>query len=927
MTLSGDIVVIGALTGLTYAVMAAGLVLVYRATKVINFAHGEIGAFGAAVLAKLVVDHHWNWFIALILVMAIGGLIGAVVERTVVRRLSAAPRVVLLVATIGVAQLVFFAQAILPDISRAVPFPAAFQRNMHVAGVLLQGQHFMAIAVVPAVMVGLGYFLTRTPWGVAIRATAANPDSARLAGIEVNRVSALVWVLAGVLATVAVVIANPIRGVLVGGTFAAGSSVALGPSLLLRALAAALVGRMRSLPLALAGGVAIGVVEAVLLVNVSSPRLMDFVLFLAVLGLVLGLGRSATGDVEAQSWEWTARLRDVGPLAFRANRAAWWVAFVVAMTIPFVLTSSARMFLFTRVLVYALVGLSVVIALGWAGQLSLCQFAFVGLGAVVTASLHQRGMPFGPAVACAATAGTLAAIAVGLPALRIKGLFLAVTTLAFAIAAGGYVLTHSFFFGDTTIVSIPRGQFWFIDLESRRTYYYLCLTVFTGAALAVAHLRKTGVGRRIIAVRDNEEAAASFSVPPALAKLTAFGLAGALAGLAGGLFAGLQVQVSSQGYQPQLSLEVIAMTIIGGTGSVAGAVLGALYVVGLPSLFDNSPEVRLLTSGVGLLFLLLYVPGGLLQILHRIRDAVLGATTVGGVRDDTAQLPVPARPTPSGEVAHTTSSGLVGPALQVEHLTVRFGGVTAVDDVSIDVSAGEIVGLIGSNGAGKSTLMNAISGFVRPAGGSISAFGTDITALPAHRRAQLGLGRVFQDARLFPELTVVENVLVALERDEASELVPSMLALPPSMHAERRKLAAASEVIERLGLRAWRDTPVAHLSTGTRRIAELACLLALDTRVLLLDEPTAGVAQREAEAFGPLIQEIRTELDATVLLIEHDMPLVMALSDRIYCLSAGAVVAEGPPKVIRRDPRVIASYLGTDERAIRRSGRRQVAAP
>jgi ABC-type branched-subunit amino acid transport system ATPase component/ABC-type branched-subunit amino acid transport system permease subunit len=920
VTLSGDIVVIGALTGLTYAVMAAGLVLVYRATKVINFAHGEIGAFGAAVLAKLVLDHHWNWFVAFLMVLAIGGLLGAIIERTVVRRLSGAPRVVLLVATIGVAQLVFFLQAILPDISRAVPYPAAFQRTMHVAGVLLQGQHFMAIAVVPAVMVGLGYFLTRTPWGVAIRATASNHDSARLAGIDVNRVSTLVWVLAGVLATAAVVIANPIRGVLVGGTFAAGSTVTLGPSLLLRALAAALVGRMTSLPLALAGGVGIGVVEAVLLVNVSSPRLMDFVLFLAVLVLVLGLGRSASGEGEAQTWQWTARTRRV-PLAARANRATWMVAFALAVLMPFVLTSSARLFLFTRVLVYALVGLSVVIALGWAGQLSLCQFAFVGLGAVVTASLHQRGMPFGPAVACAATAGTLAAIAVGLPALRVKGLFLAVTTLAFAIAAGGYVLTHSLFFGDTTIVSIPRGHVWFIDLESGRTYYFLCLAVFTGAALSVAHVRTTGVGRRIIAVRDNEEAAASFSVPPALAKLTAFGLAGALAGLAGGLLAGLQVQVSSQGFQPQLSLEVVAMTIIGGTGSVAGAVLGALYVVGLPSLFDNSPEVRLLTSGVGLLVLLLYVPGGLLQILHRARDLLLGIAGEDDA-DGIAEVPVNAAPATPATGAHETTAAASEPVLRVEHLTVRFGGLTAVNDVTLDVNGGEIIGLIGSNGAGKSTLMNAISGFVRTAGGSISAFGSDITSLPAHRRAQLGLGRVFQDARLFPELTVLENVLVALEREETSELVPSLLALPPSIRAERRKVAAAIDVTDRLGLHPWRDTPVAHLSTGTRRIAELACLLALDTRVLLLDEPTAGVAQREAEAFGPLIQQIRTELDATVLLIEHDMPLVMALSDRIYCLSAGAVIAEGPPKAIRRDPLVIASYLGTDERAIRRSGRK-----
>jgi ABC-type branched-subunit amino acid transport system ATPase component len=189
------------------------------------------------------------------------------------------------------------------------------------------------------------------------------------------------------------------------------------------------------------------------------------------------------------------------------------------------------------------------------------------------------------------------------------------------------------------------------------------------------------------------------------------------------------------------------------------------------------------------------------------------------------------------------------------------------------------------------------------------------------------MGRIFQDARLFGDLTVREAVMVALEARERSEVLPSLLALPPSLRAERSKRAQADEVIGFLGLGRYAAAPIATLSTGSRRIVELACLLAQEARLLLLDEPTAGVAQREAEAFGPLVSSLRRELDATVVLIEHDIPLVSAMSDRLYCLSLGEVIAEGTPDQVRADPAVVAAYLGTDERAIARSGATTLVAP
>tara|TARA_B110000438_G_scaffold101935_1_gene100826 strand:- start:30 stop:761 length:732 start_codon:yes stop_codon:yes gene_type:complete len=241
-----------------------------------------------------------------------------------------------------------------------------------------------------------------------------------------------------------------------------------------------------------------------------------------------------------------------------------------------------------------------------------------------------------------------------------------------------------------------------------------------------------------------------------------------------------------------------------------------------------------------------------------------------------------------------------------------------VDRVSIVVHPGEVVGLIGTNGAGKSTLMNAIGGFT-PTEGIVEILGNDVSGRSASARARVGLGRTFQSARLFPELTVRETVEVALEARGRTHLLSTVLFLPSASRSERAMASDASDLIDFLGLGRYADDFVAELSTGTRRIVELAGLLALDAQVLCLDEPTAGVAQRETEAFGPLLKQIQQELHATMIVIEHDMPMIMTLSDRVYCLEAGQVIAEGPPDEVRNDPRVVTSYLGTDTRAIDRS--------
>jgi len=289
---------------------------------------------------------------------------------------------------------------------------------------------------------------------------------------------------------------------------------------------------------------------------------------------------------------------------------------------------------------------------------------------------------------------------------------------------------------------------------------------------------------------------------------------------------------------------------------------------------------------------------------------------VEGDEGDTAAQPA----VPRLDLSAAAADGAMPGALEAIDVGVRFGGIVAVDGVTLRAASGQIVGVVGPNGAGKTTLFDVMSGQRRPDAGRVLLDGTDITALRPERRARLGLGRTFQQARLFDGLRLQDVFKLALECEEPSEVVPSMLGLPPSRVAERTKDLGADDVVTLLGLGPYADKFVSELSTGVRRIVELGCMIALGARVLLLDEPTAGIAQREVEAFRPLLDDIRRHLGATVVLIEHDLPLIMGLADHLYVLAEGKVIAEGDPRALRDDPRVVAAYLGTDERVIRRSG-------
>ena len=930
LVLSGDIVFDGLVQGLVYALVAFGLLLVYRATGVINFAHGQIGAFGGYMMAVLQIRYDVAFGLSLPIALVAGLLLG-IMSELVLRRLFTQPRLLLFVATLGLTQVIQLIQLRIPiteEEATEVGFPVLISGKWDFGGLSLTGPQLQVLLVVPALMVFLGWLFHKSAFGMQVRATADNFSAAQLAGIGVRKVSTKVWALAGVIATLSVLLITPLYGGSIGTV-----QNALGPKLLLLSLVAAMVGRMKSFGWTLIGGLGAGLIDRLLMswsLSGDMPAGSNIaVLFLVLLVVLFTTGRSVAmsdGGWQLNVKARTARAELTRHPLYRGITVGGILSLVsLAAIVPWLLDKPSDVLKFSIVPIYLIVALSVTVVTGWGGQLSLGQFGFVALGSYSTIYFSHE-LPYWVSIFIGVAFGIGAALVIGIPALRVKGLYLAVITLGFGLMMRSWFLAAEKVApggGGVAKMDFDRANgfkllFWTVKGKNFDGVYYFCSLIAVIAVVLVWRIRRTGVGRSIIATRDNENSAAAYTLSPNRAKLLAFAVSGGLAALAGALLPladrSAQFKVDGFAFDFEDSLRIVAVAVVGGLGSITGAVLGTLVIVALPLVFDGTDQVQLFASGFGMLIVLLYFPSGLISIIHSARDNLLNWIA----RRSNWTPPV----RKEGAVVASLGSGkkvvTSGTPLITKGLFVALGGRTIIDDVSLEVRSGEVVGLIGTNGAGKTTIVNAISGFV-PSSGSIELFGQDVSSLSAYKRARLGQGRAFQNARLFSSLTVRETLMVALESRQRSILIPSILALPPSPKHEGRKRREADEIISYLGLGRYADSLMGELSTGTRRIVELGALIALDSKLMLLDEPTAGVAQRETEAFGPLIRMIKEELGASILIIEHDMPMVMSISDRIYCLEAGHVIAEGAPDVIRSNPAVIASYLGTDERAIQRS--------
>lgn len=642
MSIPSFVLVNGLITGLSYGLLALGLVLIYRTNRVLNFAQGQLGVVAAVFLVKCYYDFGFNYWFALFLALALAAAVGALSE-LLLRRLFNRPRMLVMVATIGLSQVLFVFTA-LPFIrpkSLFKPFPVPFNISFHIGTYVFGPGQVITLMVAPIVAIGLAAFVKWSPWGLAMRAMAENTDSARLSGVWVRRTSTVAWTVAGVLSAFTAVLASP------GQT--SSLTQVLSPELLLLALTAAMVGAMVNLTVAFVAAIGIGVVQAILVWNLSSTTQVNLVLFAIVLVVLLvriANLRTGRGDEDRTGWLESSRrqIRTDGPLRRKVGAVGVVSAVIVAALLPLVV-STGRTFLISQISIYAVIALSLTVLTGWAGQVSLGQFGLVAVGALMASHLGSS-VPLILLMPFAGVVTAVIAVVVGLPALRVRGLYLAVSTLAFSVWFMGSVLATPCWnvplLGRRLCTGLPNPQstliarpsLFGISLGSERAFAWFSLAVLVLSVLMVMLWRDRGVARRLISVRDNEAGAGAMGIPLARSKVLAFALSGFMAGYAGVALAFATERFSTVTFDPTFSILVVSMVVIGGLDSIAGAVLGALYLVGLPALFGTTPTIQFLTSGLGLMAFILYLPGGLAELLHRLGDLVTqGIEQLGRGRD------------------------------------------------------------------------------------------------------------------------------------------------------------------------------------------------------------------------------------------------------------------------------------------------------
>lgn len=628
-----------AVIGCGDALLAAGLVLVWRSARLVNFAQAALGAAAAYLCYVLMLVFRVPFLVTLPLSIAVGAASGFVVNLAVVQRFFNAPRLVITVVTIVLAEFIGSGKSIID----AVPFIRSEAGSLSgqdrfkvgapttpfhgrawiVGGFPIDFNLVFAVLACAVALGGLTLWLHRSRLGTAVRGVAENSERAQSLGLNVRAVSGVVWAIAGGLSALAMLA----HGLAEGFVYATPNHAP--EPFLIPALAAAVLARMTSIRVAVVSAFAISFASGALTwAYPTSPAVEIGLLALMCFGLLARGRRAIRGDdADSSSWEATKEMRPIPkelaaqPEVRRTRRGLIAVVAIVVAVIPFT-QSGPRTDLFTLVFIQAIVALSIVVLTGWSGIVSLGQFALVAVGALVGSNLtttHHLSFWLALPVVCVFTGGV--AVLLGLPALRVRGAFLAVTTLALAVAAGP-TLFHTSFFARMIPQNVERPRLLFISFDSARTYYFLCLAMLVIAILVVRDLRHSRTGRVLIAARENESGVEAFGVSLVRVRLAAFAVSGAMAGAAGMLYAAHQRAVSGDAFGASASVTVFVMTMVGGVGTTAGAVLGATYYGVITYTFRQEAIRSLLTNG-GLLVLLLISPGGLASLATQARDSLL----------------------------------------------------------------------------------------------------------------------------------------------------------------------------------------------------------------------------------------------------------------------------------------------------------------
>ncbi|MFH9422366.1 ATP-binding cassette domain-containing protein [Streptomyces sp. NPDC017529] len=885
-SLSYDLTLAGLAVGSAAALTGIGLIVTYRATGVLNFAHGAVAMVCAYVLRQLAVG--WNWplpLAAAVTLLLVAPGIGLALDRAVFRPLSVhgAGPARTLVASLGVFVLLVGAAGLLWGPGARADAPA-----------LLPADPWVQLGTAVALAAGVAAVTRWTRFGRELRAVVDNRPLAVLSGIDADRVAAAGWAFGSFTAGLTGVLLAPLLRLDPYGL----------PLLVMEVMAVAVAAGLRSLPVAVAVALGIGVAQSQLtrlhpggslepLVQAVGANLFVVALLAAALAL-RGLP-PALADAAGRAG---TPLR-TGPLPDRHGRA--WLVCGIFFLLPLGF-AGGDLRVAVQVPALTVVLLSLVVVTGRGGQISLGQAAYAGLGALFTALLTTGrfpGLPAVPGLPALLLAVLLTAplgLLTGWPALRRHGLATALATLAFGVAVSRFVFAQPYATAGLTL-DRPAG------FAADHAYYVLELALLALALLGVAALRRGHTGRALAAMRDHEPGAAAAGVPVPALKLGAFAVGAALAALGGGMLGMALRTFDPASYDPVRGLLWFAAVLVLGADSLLGAPAAAALLVGL----DSGTAGGAAAAVIGVLAVLSgRLPQGPYEALRgaaarlfaapeprltplgaRVRERLAPARAPESRTPDTraalqaAPTRAPTRrPSPPAPAPRTASGRLTA-----RRIRARYDGFTALDGVDLEVPPGRITALVGPNGAGKSTLFHCLCGTLRPAAGQVLLDGADITRRSPHARARLGLARTFQQLAVFEGMTVAENVRVGAEQSGVPD-----------------PAAATGRALELLCLGGpLASAPVAGLGTGTLRRVELARALAGRPRILLLDEPAAGLDSAEVAALADVLRALAADGTA-LLIVEHDLDLVAGLADTVHAMAAGRIVSHGPAGRVLAEP-------------------------
>jgi ABC-type branched-subunit amino acid transport system ATPase component/branched-subunit amino acid ABC-type transport system permease component len=893
---------IGLGTGGTYALLASGVVVTYRGSGVVNFANGAFALVGAGTFYEI--RGSMPLALSIIIGIAAASAVAVIVQFAVMRPMAHSSPLARVIATLG---LLSAAEEAALHIWGAAPLSVSAilpSNGIKVTGGAVVPEGMLILAGIAIVLFGLLQLLyRRTKFGLATTGVAENELAMSSLGWNPDRIAAINWALGGALAGLAGIFLVPLLGL-------SNTSLTL---TIIPALSAALVGGFSSLPLTLLGGFVIGVLEAEATRYITAPGWSEAVPFIVIIVVLVVRGRG----LPLRS-HFAERLPKVG-----SGRPPWKgiIPLGVVLVVTVFAGSGGWNAAVTATAVYAMVCLSLVVVTGYAGQISLAQFTLAGVGALIATRLNDAAhVPFLPAIIIGVVGTIVVGLIVGVPSLRARGVNLAVATMGLAVVINAVVFSNpSYTGGIITGTVVPPPNLFGLDIyavDHPSRYAIFCLILVLLAGLMVANLRRGRPGRSLIAVRDNERAAASLGISVFGAKLFAFALAGGIAALAGIMLAYETANVTFDGYDVFASINALLLAVIGGIGFISGAFAGSLGGSGgiiqqLLSNWINTTGWFALAAAVLLVITIIFSPDGIVpaniasfkaataKLRHRVPERRRERTK----RQAEAAL----RRAAEGDKAQ--GQPRVTPrTLELKDVSLSFGGVRALTGVNLKVSPGEVVGLIGPNGAGKTTLIDVSTGFYRHNTGQVLLDGRSIVRDSAVRRARQGLTRSFQSLELFEDLNVITNLRAASDERGAWHWLADLIR----PHREPLSPGAVAAVRE-FELEGYLAALPAELPYAQRRLVAIARAVSTMPSVLLLDEPAAGLDEVSTRELGHLIRRLAHDWGMAILLIEHDVPMVLSSCDRIVALEFGEVIAEGTPNEIKVNDAVIEAYLGADE--------------